>query len=63
MEDGCLVMAIAHLDFHHFQYYFSFIMAVSFIGLGNQSTWRESQFCWKSNQINRNEAQVVKGKN
>ena len=45
MTDDGRLMAITHLDFHHFQYYFSFIMAVSFIGLGNQSTWREPQTC------------------
>ena len=32
----------------HFQQYFSYIMAVSFIGWGNQSTQRKAQACRKS---------------
>ena len=32
----------------HFQQYFSYIVAVSFIGGGHQSTWRKSPTCHKS---------------
>ena len=32
---------------HHFQQYFSYIMAVSFIGGGKQSTWIKPQTCRK----------------
>ena len=31
----------------HFQQYFSYVVAVSFIGEGNQSTWRKPQTCHK----------------
>jgi hypothetical protein len=34
--------------FHHFQQYFSYIAAVSFIGGGNWSSWRKPQTCRKS---------------
>ena len=32
----------------HFQQYFSYIVAVSFIGGGNQSSWRKQPSCSKS---------------
>jgi hypothetical protein len=32
----------------HFQQYFSYIMAVSFIGGGNWNTWRKPPTCRKS---------------
>ena len=36
---------------HHFQQYFSYIVAVSFIGGGNQSTQRKPPTCHKSLKI------------
>jgi len=33
---------------HHFQQYFSYIVAISFIGGGNQSTRRKPTICSKS---------------
>ena len=33
---------------HHFQKYFSYIVEVSFISGGNQSTWRKPPICRKS---------------
>jgi hypothetical protein len=35
-------------DEHHFQQYFSYIVAVSFIGGGKQSIQRKSPTCHKS---------------
>ena len=35
----------------HFQQYFSFIIAVSFISGGNRSTWRKPPTCRKSNKL------------
>ena len=35
-------------DLHHFQQYFSYIVAVSFIGGGNRSTQRKPPTCCKS---------------
>jgi hypothetical protein len=32
----------------HFQQYFSYIVAVSFIGGGSQGTWRKPPTCGKS---------------
>ena len=32
----------------HFQQYFSYIVAISFIGGGNGSTWRKPSICCKS---------------
>jgi hypothetical protein len=32
----------------HFQQYFSYIVAISFIGGGNESTWRKPPTCHKS---------------
>ena len=34
--------------YHHFQQYFSYIVAVSFIGRGNQITWKKTHTCRKS---------------
>ena len=34
--------------YRHFQQYFSYILALSFIGRGNQSTWRKPSACRKS---------------
>ena len=31
----------------HFKQYFSYVVAASFIGKGNQSTWRKPQTCHK----------------
>jgi hypothetical protein len=33
---------------HHFQQYFSYIVAVSFISGGNRSTWKKTHTCSKS---------------
>jgi hypothetical protein len=33
---------------HHFQHYFSYIVALSFIGGGNRRTWRKPPTCRKS---------------
>jgi hypothetical protein len=38
----------AKFSFHHFQQYFSYIVAVSFIGGGNRSTRRKQLTCRKS---------------
>jgi hypothetical protein len=42
------ICCITHLSITHFQQYFSYIVAVSFIGGGNRSTWRKPPTCRES---------------
>ena len=45
---GWLVGWLAYGILHHFQQYLRYIVAVSFIGGGNRSTWRKPLTCRKS---------------
>ena len=40
-----MVLFVVYGIYRHFQQYISYIMAVSFIGGGNRSTWRKLPTC------------------
>jgi hypothetical protein len=47
-EDHHIFVYLVNGVEHHFQQYFSYIVAVSFIVGGNRSTWRKPPTCRKS---------------
>ena len=44
----CYLSTIWSFVWYHFQQYFSYIVAISFIGGGNRSAWRKQSTCCKS---------------